>query len=175
MRHSLRGSVDWNKRENGSTDNKRVTPYAGVWIEIRIVIYPVLYVHCHSLRGSVDWNSYKISRKTIKFVTPYAGVWIEIVILQHARTRHKVTPYAGVWIEIIVHAPYIFFTVVTPYAGVWIEISNQYNLYLHDESLPTRECGLKSGIIWLCCRCCIVTPYAGVWIEIYIAFSSCRP
>ena len=55
-----------------------VTPYAGVWIEIRL-------------------STTSVCDKT---VTPYAGVWIEITSLKfHSETLH-VTPYAGVWIEI---------------------------------------------------------------------------
>ena len=33
---------------------KRVTPFAGVWIEIFPVIVAVLLLYSHSLRGSVD-------------------------------------------------------------------------------------------------------------------------
>ena len=33
---------------------------------------------------------------------------------------------------------------VTPYAGVWIEIKKKSKIDTKIESLPTRECGLKS-------------------------------
>ncbi len=56
----------------------RVTPYAGVWIEIGIRQY---------VKMTVD-------------VTPYAGVWIEIISRKSRQRYLKVTPYAGVWIEI---------------------------------------------------------------------------
>ncbi len=56
---------------------------------------------------------------------------------------------------------------VTPFAGVWIEITLMLKIAVDgSESLPSRECGLKS----LCGRNenneLYVTPFAGVWIEI---------
>ena len=54
-----------------------VTPYAGVWIEIVLIISNV-YLH---------------------LVTPYAGVWIEIKKELESVCEDDVTPYAGVWIE----------------------------------------------------------------------------
>ena len=77
---------------------------------------------------------------------------------------------------------------VTPYAGVWIEIFEKEIVITESESLPTRECGLKSEFTVLVVspspslptrECGLkyykkqirnqllqVTPYAGVWIEI---------
>ena len=56
-----------------------VTPLAGVWIEILVVL-------CFSSQTNV---------------TPLAGVWIEILSLGGGREREtRVTPLAGVWIEI---------------------------------------------------------------------------
>ena len=94
-------------------------------------------------------------------------MWIEI--LQHKQWIERsafVTPYAGVWIEInveyfdlyeeighslrgsvdwnIKNDKIPFITLVTPYAGVWIEISGAFELCTIAQSLPTRECGLKS-------------------------------
>ena len=56
----------------------RVTPLAGVWIEINISAF----------------------FSAIFSVTPLAGVWIEIVKLVEDFTDDSVTPLAGVWIEI---------------------------------------------------------------------------
>ena len=56
-----------------------VTPYAGVWIEMR--------------------NSFLTYQQGI-YVTPYAGVWIEIQMCKEEKIMIFVTPYAGVWIEI---------------------------------------------------------------------------
>ena len=56
----------------------RVTPHAGVWIEIISELYLLLSV----------------------VVTPRAGVWIEIVITGSGSLTSGVTPRAGVWIEI---------------------------------------------------------------------------
>ena len=58
-----------------------VTPYGGVWIEIR-----------HGLH-----------RIKTSLVTPYGGVWIEINNSSNVRVFSPVTPYGGVWIEISVH------------------------------------------------------------------------
>ena len=77
-RHSLRGSVDWNRKIWQLLPWGIVTPYAGVWIEIEITPYissrseslPTrecglkyyyntienMLTSSHSLRGSVDWN-----------------------------------------------------------------------------------------------------------------------
>ena len=55
-----------------------VTPYAGVWIEIRQLM----------------------NVEQPKQVTPYAGVWIEILYNIYEMKVSMVTPYAGVWIEI---------------------------------------------------------------------------
>ena len=55
-----------------------------------------------------------------------------------------VTPYAGVWIEIRLHPIPVARDSVTPYAGVWIEIQSVIRYSISYESLPTRECGLKS-------------------------------
>ena len=56
-----------------------VTPYAGVWIEIRETL--LIFINI--------------------LVTPYAGVWIEISGVFELCTIAQVTPYAGVWIEIV--------------------------------------------------------------------------
>ena len=56
----------------------RVTPCAGVWIEI------------HPNRSS----------RAMTKVTPCAGVWIEICLCRMDSVGLYVTPCAGVWIEI---------------------------------------------------------------------------
>ena len=58
----------------------KVTPLAGVWIEIAVCGVEVL--HCP--------------------VTPLAGVWIEIGKIKCLSALLTVTPLAGVWIEILV-------------------------------------------------------------------------
>ena len=80
-RHSLRGSVDWNLMIQIITHNlKQVTPCVGVWIEILSFNAGCpLSIRCHSLRGSVDWNLLLFAYLYIYFiVTPCVGVWIEI-------------------------------------------------------------------------------------------------
>ena len=60
---------------------RKVTPFAGVWIEIM-----------SALGLEVD-----------DLVTPFAGVWIEMGIPRIPAERLKVTPFAGVWIERHLH------------------------------------------------------------------------
>ena len=55
---------------------------------------------------------------------------------------------------------------VTPLAGVWIEIFPFAGTEIVDQSLPLRECGLKSYGIEILFYSVKVTPLAGVWIEI---------
>ena len=57
----------------------KVTPLAGVWIEIPL----------------------RLRSGTTMIVTPLAGVWIEIYLLQNHLRGAVVTPLAGVWIEIV--------------------------------------------------------------------------
>ena len=77
-------------------------------------------------------------------VTPLAGVWIEILHDQHGTGQYFVTPLAGVWIEIAEAAQYAIDNVVTPLAGVWIEMLRKQQPTHSPQSLPSRECGLKS-------------------------------
>ena len=60
-----------------------VTPFVGVWIEIR--------------------DGY--SRDMEDYVTPFVGVWIEILSSLQSASRQIVTPFVGVWIEILSSSP----------------------------------------------------------------------
>ena len=64
-------------RRDGKTRMLGVTPFAGVWIEIK---------------------NYFSAGSPIA-VTPFAGVWIEISIQFVFEFWQSVTPFAGVWIE----------------------------------------------------------------------------
>ena len=55
-----------------------VTPFVGVWIEIRFRMFQMLS----------------------KYVTPFVGVWIEIILEELLLRSKNVTPFVGVWIEI---------------------------------------------------------------------------
>ena len=61
--------------------NIAVTPFVGVWIEMK---------------------NNQCCKKFIN-VTPFVGVWIEIKSERHKTTRQKVTPFVGVWIEIFMY------------------------------------------------------------------------
>ena len=56
-----------------------------------------------------------------------------------------VTPFAGVWIEISKVYRALRGLSVTPFAGVWIEICSCPRRVPAEQSLPSRECGLKLG------------------------------
>ena len=126
----------------GLVDN--VAPFAGVWIEIPILLY------LSSVHG----------------VAPFAGVWIEIVLQGVMLSMLKshpsrvcglkyppakaggllavVAPFAGVWIEIIVDGFLTpFMEKVAPFAGVWIEIFKCLKSQTRRMSHPSRVCGLK--------------------------------
>ena len=105
----------------------RVTPLAGVWIEMSINIELV----------------------SLNRVTPLAGVWIEIFHGHGKRVRKcHVTPLAGVWIEMYRRKLLQLPVSVTPLAGVWIEIKMAVRQYVGARSLPLRECGLKFPEEW---------------------------
>ena len=106
-----------------SMDRFTVTPFAGVWIEI-LMRQILLSPEC---------------------VTPFAGVWIEISLHLQQFKIFFVTPFAGVWIEMRYHLPCYCRRNVTPFAGVWIEIMLICPGMFLPSSLPSRECGLKSG------------------------------
>ena len=63
-------------------EREKVTPFAGVWIEISFC--RIVWVIC--------------------CVTPFAGVWIEILQSERLWGFRQVTPFAGVWIEIRLQA-----------------------------------------------------------------------
>ncbi len=56
-----------------------VTPLAGVWIEIALLL----------------------SEEETEIVTPLAGVWIEMGAIYTSYRTCPVTPLAGVWIEML--------------------------------------------------------------------------
>ena len=64
--------------ERSDPDGFAVTPFTGVWIEIR-----------------GDWWN-----ETPPPVTPFTGVWIEIPVHLVVVRLRSVTPFTGVWIEI---------------------------------------------------------------------------
>ena len=56
---------------------------------------------------------------------------------------------------------------VAPLAGAWIEIGHYwYSVRIRQQSLPSRERGLKYCICLGLCKYIRVAPLAGAWIEI---------
>ena len=126
-RHSLRGSVDWNWKAASAVSLLAVTPYAGVWIEIRKMSKMVRTGSGHSLRGSVDWNYWVWWGVPWNKVTPYAGVWIEIGMDASARVNAASLPTRECGLK--------FYAILM--------------LRSAPASLPTRECGLKLTSTWI--------------------------
>ena len=78
-----------------------VTPFAGVWIEIMLIVLVVEIVS----------------------VTPFAGVWIEITAVVKAFiVSQRSPPSRGCGLKYYEIGEYNLDYVVTPFAGVWIEI-----------------------------------------------------
>ena len=81
-------------------EDRAVTPFAGVWIEIK------RHVNQKSATQSLPSREcgLKFLRPTtwnrVFGVTPFAGVWIEIEARLIKKEANIVTPFAGVWIEI---------------------------------------------------------------------------
>ena len=123
-------------------------------------------------------------------VAPFAGAWIEICVIPILYVVGCVAPFAGAWIEISTLWRTCHRLPVAPFAGAWIEINNSESVVVLNESLPSRERGLKSD-----CRLYFfsiirslpsrerglklfvdatheglgfVAPFAGAWIEIVL-------
>ena len=121
-----------------------VTPCAGVWIEIKNLLFPLDFYNASlPVRECGLKQIYNHYRKHWVGVTPCAGGWIEIMSEELLYRAERFTPCAGVWIEISLDRTAFSNSLVTPCAGVWIEI-------LYPSCNP---------------RNFLVTPCAGVWIE----------
>ena len=78
-----------------------VTPFVGVWIEIRMT-----GTVTHKVRSLPSWECGLKSfadcgHYTAFKVTPFVGVWIEIISHTRRWGNSRVTPFVGVWIEIV--------------------------------------------------------------------------
>ena len=122
---------------------RKVTPLAGVWIEINTTATKFLLTLSLPLRECGLKFTETAAKLGRDIVTPLAGVWIEINKVEAIKNAITVTPLAGVWIEILHRWPCGDSTRVTPLAGVWIEIYIKSGQISADLSLPLRECGLK--------------------------------
>ena len=78
----------------------RVTPCAGVWIEIAPIIYALIVVSSLPVRECGLKFARRQESSAKGMVTPCAGVWIEIKTGRLLYRPGIVTPCAGVWIEI---------------------------------------------------------------------------
>ncbi len=82
-------------------------------------------------------------------------------------SARPVAPFAGAWIEILTVIAGVLIAVVAPFAGAWIEISVSTSAdAVSEESLPSRERGLKFYYDWRKTSRNQVAPFAGAWIEI---------
>ena len=163
MRHSLHGSVDWNIiKPYIRINTNKVTPFTGVWIEILLHRKPKI-----RFRKSLPSRECGLKLYLVKFesillsVTPFTGVWIEI--------NHATDPCGGMLCSHSLHGSvdwnifsstqYITALPVTPFTGVWIEILPPIGQpKAPHQSLPSRECGLKSLPLRLTPSCAMSLP-----------------
>ena len=83
--------------------------------------------------------------------------------------RFRVAPFTGAWIEINTVSMYLNTAWVAPFTGAWIEIRRNRPRYCKNESLPSRERGLKSAYSSTYSSQILVAPFTGAWIEIQSA------
>ncbi len=86
---------------------------------------------------------YKPTRCLARCVAPHAGAWIETRRFRSRRDCWTVAPHAGAWIETGIVQSRWGVGSVAPHAGAWIETSFDIFWRCIDQSLPTRERGLK--------------------------------
>ena len=122
----------------------RVTPFAGVWIEM----------------------PRPMSRQAGSWSPPSRGCGLKFFGFRRSAAAGVVTPFAGVWIEMVYYQEKDQTVQVTPFAGVWIEIDRKRNYQRDFASPPSRGCGLKCTAHHHCNGIPFVTPFAGGWIEI---------
>ena len=107
-------------------------------------------------------------KKAAESVAPLAGAWIEIEIELEKKYKHRVAPLAGAWIEIRLSFARLTPINVAPLAGAWIEMNlDVRTCLLENQSLPSRERGLKFADCMLKYGKELVAPLAGAWIEIF--------
>ena len=81
----------------------------------------------------------------------------------------EVAPLAGAWIEIAVRNRSDIANIVAPLAGAWIEMNlERLEKCSVQQSLPSRERGLKYLPLQRSVSPSLVAPLAGAWIEISI-------
>ena len=86
-RHSLCGSVDWNRpRKNDRLSEKGHSLCGSVDWNLYLPEYRD-QLDSHSLCGSVDWNLNEMPYLRIHAVTPYVGVWIETFTVRVKRNK----------------------------------------------------------------------------------------
>ena len=144
--------------------NIAVTPFVGVWIEIRLQLLWFQFVYSHSLRGSVDWNdpsrrdaiyqsaslpSWECGLKFYIYLAVISYFWslpswecgLKYVNNESDWGQNKVTPFVGVWIEMFPIFSSKFFKYSHSLRG-----SVDWNYGKYDEkkksltSLPLWEC-----------------------------------
>ena len=78
----------------------KVTPFAGVWIEIWERMKSITQKKSLPSRECGLKSADTLDLEMVYRVTPFAGVWIEILGSKCDPSPKWVTPFAGVWIEI---------------------------------------------------------------------------
>ena len=122
-RHSLRGSVDWNQREQLQVLQYLVTPYAGVWIEI-------------------IWRNKNI-RNRLSLPTRECGLKYYSASQRNAIKASLPTRECG--LKLVTETQQTQKTPSLPTRECGLKFPKSIHHYLSSVSLPTRECGLKSN------------------------------
>ena len=167
--HTLYRCVDWNQieKEPKPWEEKKVTPYTGVWIETRYFLTTWQRNKGHTLYRCVDWNPFLLYRYCLQYPshTLYRCVDWNVLFVNGSSVISGHTLYRCVdWniniqgvtlsqlqshliqvcgLKLMNLTQFHHPMNVTPYTGVWIETA----------SVAFR--------VWLW----RVTPYTGVWIE----------
>ena len=147
-----------------------VTPFAGVWIEIDIMV--LLQKSDMSLPSrECGLKSFEIEtflKELESLPSRECGLKLSVVTSIPGSTQ-SVTPFAGVWIEIerVVRGKRAGWSLPSRECGLKLKILAFAVFFAM--SLPSRECGLKSRLLYRVLVANFVTPFAGVWIEIPVS------
>ena len=116
-----------------------VTPFVGVWIEIKRRKQRGSKGSCHSLRGSVDWNQslYQMNYNTARHSLRGSVDW-NLNMLAAAVDLAKSLPSWECGLKFIFYIFGACLIGVTPFVGVWIEIVSIWKRTDHQKSHSLR-------------------------------------
>ena len=143
---TLRGCVDWNMKLNCvEKAQTSVAPFAGAWIEIRLLPDVLVWLTSRTLRGCVDWNLSVITLKAIALSSHPSRVrGLKFYFNGFALTKPMSHPSRVRGLKYLWHRC----------------------LHSYSQSHPSRVRGLKWSSLRLRSIGWKVAPFAGAWIEI---------